>query len=256
MEDLKKTKEFLSLGSGYGYGYGDGDGDGSGSGYGSGYGYGDGSGDGYGYGYGYGSGSGSGYGYGYGSGSGSGDGYGYGYGSGSGDGYGYGYGSGSGDGYGDGIKSVNGETVWMVDCVQTLIDKVRGNVAKGRILMGDLTTKPCYIVKGNNLFAHGDTLREAMSALTDKMFEDMPEEERIEAFVKEHEGNTPYPNTDLFEWHHNLTGSCLAGRNAFVQNHGLSLEGSTTVEDFIKLTENDYGGRTIRKLKVHYGMEG
>ena len=65
-----------------------------------------------------------------------------------------GSGSGSGSGSGDGIKSVNGENVWMVDNVQTLIDKVKNNVAKGRILMGDLTTKPCYIVKGNNLFAN------------------------------------------------------------------------------------------------------
>ena len=244
MEDVKKIKEFLDPGSGYGDGYG------SGSGYGSG--YGSGSGSGYGDGYGYGSGSGSGYGDGYGSGYGSGSGYGDGSGSGygDGDGSGSGYGDGSGSGYG--IKSINGETVWMVDDVQTLIDKVRGNVAKGRILMGDFTTKPCYIVKGNGLFAHGDTLHEAMTALTDKMFEDMQEEERLEAFVKEHKTNTPYPNTDLFEWHHKLTGSCLAGRKAFVQNHGLSLDGETTVEDFIKLTENDYGGSTIKKLKVHY----
>ena len=138
----------------------------------------------------------------------------------------------------------------------TFVDKVRGNIAKGRILMGDLTTKPCYIAKGNGLFAHGDTLREAMTALTDKMFEDMPEEERIAAFAETHKEQKAYPNADLFEWHHKLTGSCLAGRNAFVRNHGLSLDGETTVAEFIRLTENDYGGSTIKRLKSVMGLEG
>ena len=59
-------------------------------------------------------------------GSGSGDGSGSGSGSGSGDGY--------GDGYGDGIKEINGQRVYMIDGVPTLIDRVRGDYAKGSIL--------------------------------------------------------------------------------------------------------------------------
>ena len=95
-----------------------------------------------------------------------------------------------------------------------------------------------------------------MSALRDKMFEDMPEEERIDEFIKEHpEVDKPYQNKDLFEWHHRLTGSCLAGRNAFVKDKGLSLDGSTTVLEFIKLTENAYGGEVIRKLKERIAGE-
>ena len=166
-----------------------------------------------------------------------------------------GYGDGSGSGDGSGIAAIDGETVWMIDEVPTLIDHIKGNVAKGRILMEDLTTAPCYVVKQEGVFAHGDTLREAMAALTDKLFEDMSEEDRIAAFVKEHESGKAYPNQDLFDWHHKLTGSCLAGRNAFVKNKGLSLDGTTTPEDFILLTQNDYGGSTIKKLKPFYGME-
>ena len=118
--------------------------------------------------------------------------------------------------------------------------------------MGDLTTKPCYIIKQNGMFAHGETLREARTAIVDKLLDGMSEEERIEAFVAEHKANTPYPNKDLYDWHHRLTGSCDMGRKAFVADHGLSLDGETTVEEFIKLTENAYGGNTIKKLKVHY----
>ena len=222
---------------------GDGSGDGSGSGYSSGYS------SGYGYGCGYGSGDGSGYGYGYGSGDGSGDGYGSG--DGSGDGYGYGYGY----GYGEKIASISGQKIYDIDGVPTAIYRVKGNIAKGAILQSDLTFTPCFVVKQDVYFAHGDTLHEAMEALRDKLFEDLPEEERIEAFVAEHQPGVEYPNRDLFDWHHRLTGSCEAGRKAFVADRGLDMNGSTTPEEFVHLTRNAYGGEVIRKLEAYYHVD-
>ena len=200
-------------------------------------------------------GSGSGYGYGYGSGDGygygSGDGDGSGYGSGDGDGYGYGYGS------GDGIVSFCGQKVYQIDGVPTLIDHVHGNAAKGRILRDDLTTDACYIVKQGSLFAHGKTLRAAMDALRDKLFEDMPEEERIAEFVKAHEWGKQYPSADYYGWHHRLTGSCDMGRSEVAKRHGYKITDDEllTVEEFIKLTENSYGGSVIRKLREAYEEE-
>ena len=208
-----KIRAFLAVSSGSG----DGSGDGSGSGYGSGDGYGDGSGDGDGYG----------------SGSGSGDGYG--------SGYGYGYGSGSG------IHGFDGKNVYRIDETPTLIYSIRGNVAHGAILHDDLTLTPCYVVKQDNLFAHGETLREAMEALRDKLFEDMPEEERISAFLAETECGKKYPNQHFYEWHHRLTGSCDMGRKAFAKDHGIDVEnGTMTLEEFLELTKNSYGGDVIR----------
>ena len=224
MEDLIKV--FLSLESGYGSGYGDG------SGYGSGYGSGSGSGSGYG----------SGDGSGYGSDSGSG------YGSDSGSGYGSGY----GDGSDSGLIKIDGRAVYRIDGVQTVLLNIRGNIAKGAIVNGDLTLTPCFIVKQGNCFAHGETLHKAREALLEKLFDDMPEEDRIAAFVKEHKPAVLYPNRDFFTWHHNLTGSCEMGRMQFAKNHGISLDDSMTPEEFIRLTENDFGGSTIRKLKEYY----
>ena len=190
---------------------------------------------------------------GYGSGYGSGSGYGYGSGSGFGDGDGYGYGSGYGYGDGDGIEEFNGKHVHRIDDVQTIITSVHGNVAKGFILQSDLSLTPCYVVKGNNLFAHGEDLHQAMAALTDKMFDDMPEEERIAEFIKAHpDKKALYTHKDLYDWHHRLTGSCVAGRNAFARDHGIDMEGSSTVEYFIELTRNAYGGSIIRKLEEAY----
>jgi len=44
----------------------------------------------------------------------------------------------------------------------------------------------------------------------------------------------------------------MAGRNAFVKDRGLTLDGETTVTEFIRLTENAYGGSTIKALKKAY----
>lgn len=265
METLTdKIMAFLAIssgdGSGYGYGsgsgYGSGDGYGSGCGSRSGSGSGDGYGSGYGYGYGYGYGGGSGSGNGDGSGSGSGSGYGYGdgYGDGSGDGYWYGYGYGDGSGNGDGVKSINGETVYMVDGVQTLIRQVSHGFARGAMLNSDLTLIPCFIAKGGNMFAHGETLKEAVAALQDKLFEDMPEEDRIAAFIEAHpDKNAKVPARELWVWHNRLTGSCEMGRNQFAADRGIDIDNDAfTPLEFCELCRDSYGGSTIKKLEAAY----
>ena len=184
--------------------------------------------------------------------SGSGDGSGYGYG----DGYDSGSGSGDGDGYGYGdgygLEELNCEKIYKIDGVETILRSIRGSVAKGAIVNRDLTLSACFIVKQGNVFAHGETLHAAMEALRDKLYEDMPEEERIEAFMEAHELYKAYPNRDLYDWHHRLTGSCDMGRQTFVKNHGIDMDGKTTVLEFIRLTEHEYGGEVIKRLKERY----
>ena len=238
MEMLEeKIKEFLSNGDGNGYGNGDGDGDGNGSGngYGNGNGYGSGNGDG--------SGDGNGNGYGYGSGDGSGNGYG--------DGNGNGYGYGSGYGYKD-VSKYNGHNVYKIDGLPTIITFIKNNFAEGFVFNKDMTLIPCYVAKFEDSFAHGKTIKEAYEALQEKLLENMPVEERIEKFLKEFKIGVKYPNKKFFEWHHILTGSCLFGRQQFCENRGIDLDGEMTVERFIELTENDYGGETIKELKGRY----
>ena len=213
--------------------------------YGSGYGsdYGSGTCGGYDYGSGYGGSYGSGYGYDYdyGKGDGKGDGYG--------SGYGKGDGKGSGIGSGYGIASYDGRDVHLIDDVQTIITAVFGGAAKGYILETDLTLTPCYVAKSGNTFAHGNTLKEAIDALHEKLFDDMPEEDRISEFSKTHSPGVKYPAKDLFVWHNRLTGSCEAGRMSFVRSHDIDLENDTfTIEEFVSLCKDSYGGETIKKL--------
>lgn len=235
---------FLSYCDGYGYGDS----------------YGDGSGDGYGYGSGYGSGSGSG--------SGTGDGYGYGdrsvdgsgtdSGTGSGSGYGDGSGSGFGSGYGDGsvddIKSINGNTVYIIDNTPTIIESIKANYAKGFILQSDLTLKPCFIAKVGRYFAHGETLKQALSDATEKYSQNMPVEERINLFKETFDYSKVYPAKDFFKWHNTLTGSCVYGRKSFCQERGIDIEKDIlSVPEFIELTIKSYGSDIIKQLKNSYG---
>lgn len=164
--------------------------------------------------------------------------------------------SGYGSGDGSGIKDLNGDKVYVIDDVPTIIKSVRDNIAQGFILNNDLTLQPCYIVKEQNHFAHGDTLHDAFMSLQEKLYDDSTEEERIEAFRKKFpDYNTPYPNRDLFAYHHVLTGSCRMGRKSFCKDKGISLNDSTTVRQFVLLTKDSYGSATIRKLPQAYGKD-
>lgn len=250
MEMLEeKIKKFLSVDVGYGSGDGYGSCDFYGKGSGGGCsGNGDGDGDGSGVGMGYGSDSGLGHGSNYST-------YGT-YDDGNDCGSGSLYCTGSGKGYGDGIKEINGKEIYMVDDIPTIFKSIRNNIAKGFIVKSDLQFEPCYIVKENNQFAHGDTLKDAFMSLQEKLYDDSTEEERIEAFMNQFpEYDVKYDNMDLFVYHHVLTGSCRMGREAFMSTKGLSLDGQTSVREFVKLTQDAYGGDIIKKLPEAYGIE-
>lgn len=209
-------------------------------------------------------GDGNGYGGGFGSGCGdafwSGDAFWNGDGSGDGSGYGsgrnYGYGYGDGDGDGDGISIFDGSPVWMVDGVQTIITVVKSGFAKGYVLNSDLTMTPCYIAKGGGKFAHGATLNKAVAALQAKLFQDMPEEARISAFIKAHpDKNAKVPARDLWDWHNRLTGSCEMGRNQFAADRGIDIDRDEfTPLEFCEMCKGSYGGDVIRRLEEAYGV--
>ena len=166
------------------------------------------------------------------------------------------YGYGDGYGYGSGIPEFNGKKVYQIDGVATIIDYVRDNVAKGFILQSDFTLTPCWIAKDGNFFAHGDNLHDAMVAVEQKRLEKSPIEERIAKFREEFpDKEEPIPARRLWEWHHILTGSCQAGRNAFARDHNIDLDkDGFSVGAFIHLTCNAYGGDVIRKLAEAYGI--
>mgnify|MGYP000988279633 CR=1 FL=1 len=61
--------------------------------------------------------------------------------------------------------------------------------------------------------------------------------------------NIKYPVKDFYEWHHKLTGSCAMGRDNFAEYNNIDVKNDKmTVQEFIKLTQNSFGGDVIKQL--------
>ena len=171
------------------------------------------------------------------------------------------YDSGSGDGDGSGygygydndcaIKNFCGERVFTIDDTPTIIRSAHGNLAKGFVLQGDFKLIPCYIAKHDNMFAHGETIQEAVAAVNKKVLKNMESDKVIDKFFEHFTDlSKKYPARDFFEWHHYLTGSCEMGRRTFVQNGGYDIEHDRfTVHEFIDITRNAYGKDVILRLE-------
>lgn len=161
----------------------------------------------------------------------------------------------SGDGSFKIIK-YSGEKIYYIDKIPTIITSVlTERFAKGYIVdREDFSLYRVYIAKFKGFFAHEKTLKEALESASRKYFYSLNIDQRIEEFLKYFEvkdefGEVYYKGETFFKWHNTLTGSCLAGRNAFVKEHDLDLNKFYTVEEFIKICENAYGGEVIKKLK-------
>lgn len=222
---------------GHDYGNGNGNGNGCGNGHGNSNGIGNGIG------------CGSGDGYGSGNGIGNGNGYGSGDCCNNGHGDGKGYGQGYGCYYVKGIKTINGHDLHIIDNTLTMITKVRNNIAKGFIVTRELQLRPCYIAKGEGYFAHGGTLRKACEELEYKIICNLDTDDKINLFKEKFKLNIKYPVKDFYEWHHKLTGSCAMGRDNFAEYNNIGVKNDKmTVQEFIKLTQNSFGGDVIKQL--------
>ena len=165
--------------------------------------------------------------------------------------------TGYGSGYGDGLKTINGHPVDMIDDVPTILLRIIGNMARGFIVRDDLSLAPTFVCKQGNTFAHGETLHKAREALLEKLFDDMPTEERIAAFCKEFKSGVKRPAMDFFSWHHRLTGSCEQGRKEFVRQHSIDINhDELTSEEFFALTRDSYGGSIIRQTEDRFTKGG
>jgi len=224
---MEKLKWFLS--DIYKFsGYGDGSGDGSGDG------YGDGSGDG----------SGDGYGDGSGDGSGSGDGYG--------DGNGYGYGNGYGSGNGFKINIISGKFVYYIDKIPTVIYSLCRNVAKCATVGDDMQLTPCYVVKVGDCYAHGKTAAESADDARNKWFTNLDPAEKKAEFKSKFKPGAVYKARDFYNWHGVLTGSCRFGRDEFVHQKGIDLEGDMTAGEFLNYARNQFGWENIAEIEEFY----
>lgn len=109
-----------------------------------------------------------------------------------------------------------------------------------------------YLISKNGLSAHGDTLKLAKEALEKKILNSKEWIDNINLFIEFCKNKEVILNSDLFDWHFKITGSCELGRRQFCETHKIDLKDSMTLDDFIKLTEKQYGSERINVLKTIY----
>ena len=84
----------------------------------------------------------------------------------------------------------------------------------------------------------------------------MDVDERIEKFIETFELGKKYPAKDFYDWHNKLTSSCEMGRKTFAKDHGIDVENDQmTVEEFVDLTKDSFGGSVIKQLAQKLKME-
>lgn len=105
-----------------------------------------------------------------------------------------------------------------------------------------------------NLDLYNRSVYKESQALTEphhnsqRLWDDLDIEEKIEMFNKKFNRVEKYSGEEFYKWHHILTGSCTAGRDNFVRQNNLDLKKLYTVDEFIKITKDSYGGNIIKKL--------
>lgn len=152
------------------------------------------------------------------------------------------------------LLEFDGQPVYYIDSVPTVLLSVHGDVARGYTIDRDLTTHKCVVARGHGYFAHGETLEQAMRDLEAKITANMPVEEKIAEFKKKFELDTEYLAEEFYTWHNTLTGSCTMGRNGFMRDHNINMTDKVTTRFFLEITHDSYGGEIIRQLAESYGV--
>jgi hypothetical protein len=98
------------------------------------------------------------------------------------------------------------------------------------------------------VFAHGNTIKEAKADAENKYYAQMNIEDRITELRNKFTKTPKLDGTLLYNWHGILTGSCRFGRDDFISTHNINLNQKYTIEEFVALTQNSYGGEIIKKL--------
>ena len=159
-----------------------------------------------------------------------------------------------GDGSGDGnniiLKMLHKKTVFDIDGMAFIPEKVKNNFVSGiSISKKNFSETQCFLGKFENCVAHGKTIKEALLSAQEKYFSSIDFEQKKEQLLKLFEEKNKLSVKELYSWHGILTGSCRFGRSEFQKEHNLKDDDLLSLDEFIQLTENSFGGDKIRLLK-------
>ncbi len=143
-----------------------------------------------------------------------------------------------------------GNRVYYIDEIPCVINSIKSDYALVEVIeYNGLNTSSMYVAKKDGFFAHGHTLEEAIKDANEKWMVSQTVEEKIEQFKIQFKKGILYKAQLFYDWHTLLTGSCKAGKDMWISQKGISLEGDMTVAQFIDITKNEYGAEIIRRLQ-------
>lgn len=138
------------------------------------------------------------------------------------------------------VKTKNGLKIPLYKDTKQLRETIEQNdLYKGEVVNLDLYNRSVYKESQALTEPHHNSQR---------LWDDLDIEEKIEMFNKKFNRVEKYSGEEFYKWHHILTGSCTAGRDNFVRQNNLDLKKLYTVDEFIKITKDSYGGNIIKKL--------
>ena len=158
-------------------------------------------------------------------------------------------GSGSGSGSGYGLKKINERKIFYVDGLPCQPVEVHNIWAKIKIISSkDFTLKECFLAKYHGAIAHGMSVKTALRDAQEKYFSSLDFEGLKKKILEEFSEKKSLTVAELFKWHGLLTGSCTFGRQQFQKENDLKDSDKLTLEQFVELTQNAYGGEKIKEL--------
>ena len=99
-----------------------------------------------------------------------------------------------------------------------------------------------YIVKKENVYSHGKTLKEARDGLIYKIFN------RDTSKYNNYTLETVVSHEDAIKMYNCITGSCFSGISYFVEQMQDKIKSEYTISELIELTKNQYGHKQFKKF--------
>ena len=156
------------------------------------------------------------------------------------------------------LKSYNGQKVYHIEDIAVILHSVVGHAANCSVIQPDMSLKRGVLVRYGNSFGFAEHSQEAFEKareLSIKRGWEHAEEDPIAYMHKNYpDAEAQLERKTVFDLHNVLTGSCLDGREEFIKQRNISLEGTITLKEFFDLSKYEFGKETIAKVAKSYGI--
>ena len=149
------------------------------------------------------------------------------------------------------IHNINGNAV--------AITQEHGRAKRGVALSPSLNKHDCYVITFGESFGIGDNLHDAYEdvkrVITSKTTHVQKGYDWAQFVVDRYpDVDALIPNLELLELHNIITNSCSSGIQTFAAQHGIDIDGSSSMRTFITLTKDSFGSDVIKSIADKYGI--